>query len=67
MLWSACQGFSPDNGSQLCVIATRIAYRAGDVEMARSFAADTLARIESALVRERMAALLEDISPGLSG
>jgi energy-converting hydrogenase Eha subunit A len=64
-LWSACQGLSPDNGSLLCVMATQLAYQAGDMATAQAYATATLDRIGTPVVKDRMTALLDDISPEL--
>jgi hypothetical protein len=64
-LWSACQGFSPDNGSYLCVTAVRMLWESGDFGAARAYARSTLDRIETEVVKERIGAVLQDISPDL--
>jgi hypothetical protein len=64
-LWSACEGLSPDTGSQLCVTAVRMLQNAGDQAAAVAYAEATLDRIETPVVRERMAGLLHAISPEL--
>jgi hypothetical protein len=46
-------------------MAAQLAYQAGDMATAQAYATATLDRIETAVVKDRMTALLDDISPEL--
>jgi hypothetical protein len=64
-LWSACQGFSPDTGSYLCVAAAKLLWDAGDLDQAHAYARSTVERIENPVVKARIEAVLADLSPDL--
>jgi hypothetical protein len=62
-LWSACQSFTPETGSYLCVTAVRILFEAGDTSTAARYAKMTMDRIDDEVVASRVGESLATVSP----